>query len=246
MKRKSDWLFVVLGLVLTCFYSCRPEPLPILDSGAVVVKFIPVMNGEVVEFNRGTVHQLDGREVTFDEFRFYIANVALEEENQELIDLTDIRLIDFESLQSSSFKINNLPLGTYNKIQFDLGVPPEENVSEWDPNLYGGEHPLNNRAMYFQEVESYKFIDLVGFVDDGGSPNIFTYNPGDNLIFQKRRTILNRFNLTTDIFTIEVELDMAMFLRDVDLIEEPKIQESNNLTLGRKLMQNLKSAFSGI
>ena len=247
MRRKTDWFFILLGLAFCSIFSCRPEPLPFLDSGVVVVRFVPVLNGEIVELNRGTTHNLNGQQITFDEFKFYISNIALEDENGELTDLSEIKLIDFESLQTSSFKIGNLPLGTYNKLQFDLGVPPEENVSAWDPDLYGGEHPLNDQSMYFQEVSSYKFIDLVGFVDEGGDPDIFTYGPGHNSIFQKKRTILNRMELTVESpSNIEIEVDMALLLRNINPIDEPKIQQSNNITLGRRLMQNLKSAFTGV
>ena len=247
MRIKTDWLFILLGLVICSIFACRPEPLPFSDSGVVVVRFEPVLNGEPVEFDRGTTHDLNGQEVTFDEFKFYISNIALEDENGELTDLADIKLINFESLTTSTFKIGNLPLGTYNKIQFDLGVPPEENVSAWDPELYGGEHPLNDQAMYFQEAGSYKFMDLVGFVNEGGDPNIFTYGPGHNTIFQKKRSILNRIELTVESpYTIEIEVDMALLLRNINPIDEPKIQQSNNLTFGRRLLQNLKSAFSGV
>ncbi len=251
MRRKSDWLFILLVLALCSNFSCRPEPLPFSDSGVVVVKFVPVLNGETVAFNRGSTHNFEGQEITFDEFKFYISNIALEDENGELTDLSEIKLIDFESLQTSSFKVGNLPLGIFSKLQFDLGVPPEENVSAWDPELYGGEHPLNNEAMYFHDADtsggSYKFIDLVGFVDEGGDPDIFTYGPGHNSIFQKKRTILNRMELTVESpSNIEIEIDMGLLLRNINPMEEPKIQQSNNKVLGRRLMQNLKSAFLGV
>lgn len=244
--RRFGWISIFTTLAILAIYSCRPEPLPILDSGALVIRFIPILNGEVIEFGRGgTEHLINGRVVTFDEFRFYVAGMALEDERGALTNLSEIKLVDLESITTSNFRIGNLPLNEFRKIQFDIGVPPELNVSQWDPELYGGEHPLNNQAMYFQEAGSYRFMDLVGFVDDGGSPNIFTYNPGDNSIFQRNKSLSTNIELTVEsISTIEVIIDFDVLFEGIDLIEEPKIQESNNVDLGGRLMRNLKNAIS--
>ena len=245
MKR-FGWISLLATLSFMTFMGCRPEPLPILDSGSIVVRFIPMLNGEVVEFGReGTEHTIDGRMVTFEEFRFYVAGMSLEDERGTLTHLSEIKLIDFEDIMQSNFRIGNLPLNSFEKIQFDIGVPPELNVSQWDPNLYGGQHPLNNQAMYFQEAGSYRFMDLVGFIDDGGSPNIFTYNPGDNSIFQRNISLSTNIELTVEtISTIEIVIDLGIMLDGIDLIAEPKIQQSNNVELGGRLMRNLNYAIS--
>ena len=242
MKRNAIWFSIVLLTMTGTFFSCVPQPVPFFGGGAVVVQFMPVFDGEEVVFNNGDEYVLNGKTITFEDFKFYISNIVLEDENGVFTDLSEIRLIKFENLESSSLIIDNIPVGEYRSVQFDLGVPASENLSTWDPERYGGNHPLNDESLYAIDLESYKFLVLTGVIDDSGRKR-FVYDPGNNSIFQNDKIINTRFTLTSELATtINIEVDLNMILDNIDVANEPRSTAANNLSLGANMMRNLRKA----
>lgn len=246
MKRNAFWFSVAFLATLGTFFSCVPQPVPFFGGGAIVVQFIPVFDGEEIEdFDNIKEYDFDGNKITFGDFKFYIANIVLEDENGDFTDLSELRLIEFENIESRSLIIDNIPVGNYRSVQFDLGVPASENAKTWDPNAYGGGHPLNDELMFSQDLQSFKFMVLNGFVEDGGRKP-FTYNPGENRLFQNDKIIDSNISLTSELAaTIDIEVDLNKVLNGIEVLNEPKITSGpngNNLILGANLMRNLSKA----
>ena len=245
MKKTAICFSIALLAVMTTFFSCVPQPVPFLGGGAIVVNFIPVFEGEIVELRNvnASEHTLNGRKITFSDFKFYLSNIVLRDENGDFTDLSEIKLIDLTSQTSSNLRIQNIPLGVYQSIQFDIGVPPSENTDTFDPNRYGGTHPLNNEIMHDQGLSSYKFLVLEGNIGEGTELKTFTYGPGDNELFQNDKVIDSSFSLTDELdISIDIEVDLKMVLKNIDILTDLRITPANNLELGDDLISNLRGA----
>ncbi len=245
MNKNAIVFIVVIFAMMVSFFSCVPQPVPFLGGGAIVVNFVPVFDGEAIELKNGSEHTFNGEEITFDEFKFYLSNIVLKDENGDFTDLSEIRLIEFDDPSSSTLNIKNVPLGNYKSIQFDIGVPASENATNWDPNRYGGNHPLNNESMFDQRLSSYKFLILDGNIGEGTDLKTFTYAPGDNDLFKNDKVIDSNLSLTSEIITsIDIEVNLNIVLKDIDVLNNLSTKPSNNLELGDNLMTNLRRSFS--
>lgn len=244
MNKNAIVFTIAIFVIMVSFFSCVPQPVPFLGGGAIVVNFVPVFDGEEVELKNGSEHTFNGEKITFDEFKFYLSNIVLKDDNGDFIDLSEIKLIEFDSPTSSTLNIKNVPLGNYESIQFDIGVPPSENATTWDPDLYGGNHPLNDESMFDQRLMSYKFLILEGNIGEGTDLKTFTYAPGDNDLFKNDKVIDSNISLTSEITTsIDIEVDLGKVLENIDVLNNLSTKPNNNLVLGDNLMTNLRRSF---
>lgn len=240
MNKNTIGLTIALFAIMVSFFSCVPQPVPFIGGGAVVLNFVPIYDGEEVELNQSD-HLLNGEKISFDEFKFYLSNIVLKDENGNFIHLSEIKLIDLGGRSTSTLSFKNIPLGNYESIQFDVGVPPSENATDWDPERYGGNHPLNNETMFDQRFMSYKFLVLEGNIGSNTDLKTFTYAPGHNDLFQNDKTIDSNFSLTIESTTsVDIEVDLQMVLGNIDVLNNLSTKPNNNLELGDNLMDNLR------
>ena len=244
MNKNAFVSTIVIFAIIVSFFSCVPQPVPNLGGGAIVVNFVLVFDGEEVELQNVSDHTFKGENITFDEFKFYLSNIVLKDENGDFTDLAEIKLIAFDDLSSSTLNFRNVPLGNYESIQFDLGVPASENATDWDPDRFGGNHPLNNESMFDQRLRSYKFLILDGNIGKDADKKTFTYAPGDNNLFKNDKVIDSNLSLTGEMITsIDIEVDLNVVLEDIDVLRNLSTKPSNNLELGDNLMTNLRRSF---
>jgi len=235
---------IAIFAMMVSFFSCVPQPLPISGGGSAVIRFIPTLDGEEIEFNTDEEYIFNGEKIKFVDFKFYLSNLFLEDENGDLIDLIPLKLVEFEGSIPPTFNMQNIPLGNYEGIRFDVGVPPSDNASFWDPNRFGGSHPLNNELMYDQRLSSYKFLVLDGNIGEDTDLKTFNYGPGGNDLFQDNKLINLQVSLTTEqIASIDIEVDMGIILEDIDVLNNLRSTPNNNAELGGDLMKNLRRSF---
>jgi len=246
MNKNAIWFTVAILTMMVPFFSCVPQPVPFLGGGAIVINIVPTFGGEEVKFNNVTPHTFDGEKITFEDFKFYLSNIVLEDEKGEFINLSEIKLVEFSPITgTATFNFRNIPLGDYQSIQFDIGVPASENADVWDPNRYGGSHPLNNESMYDQRFNSYKFLVLDGNIGEGTDLKTFTYGPGANDIFINNKVINSSISLTSEITTsYNIEVDLQTVLTGIDVLNELRTTPNNNLELGDDLLTNLRRAIN--
>ncbi len=244
MNKNAIVSTVVLFAIMVSFFSCVPQPVPFLGGGAIVVNFVLVFDGEAVELKNQSPHTFNGEKITFDEFKFYLSNIVLKDENGDFTNLSEIKLIEFDDISSSSLNVKNVPLGEYESIQFDIGVPASENATNWDPDRYGGNHPLNNESMFDQRLDSYKFLIFDGNIGKGTDLKTFTYAPGANDLFKNDKVIDSNISLTSEMITsIDIEVDLNLVLEGIDVLNNLSTKPTNNLELGDNLMTNLRRSF---
>lgn len=108
----------------------------------------------------------DGKKIEFTRCSFYTSELILDE--------TEINEVEFHNLTNAhsdsqlaingyTWMINNVPIGNYNNLSFNIGVPPELNAK--DPAEFPSGHPLAKPAENWFSWQSYIFLKLEGNID---------------------------------------------------------------------------------
>jgi len=254
-------LFIFLGLALYLFSvnSCRPEKGPLIPTSTVKMNFKVVYDGEPVLFGVQGVPYHNNLEILFDSFKFYCANGSLLGDNKiGETELFEVQFGDFSSIDNVEdaikgrpFPISKIPVGTYSGIRFDIGVPPGLNNSL--PSEYFGNHPLALTENYSAEMNSYFFMNLSGW-GDVDQNNVFDdlqfyYLPATNELFQEELLFLKEITVVENEETfIEFTIDLKKILDNgnnaIDVLQTPVLSAGEMVTIGKTLMENLKSAIT--
>ncbi len=130
-----------------------------------------------------TYHNYGGdKQIRFQRFDFYISNVSLYRNGET--DVTELIEIDYVNLDDKNVDTKNVasvPIGSYDGIQFELGVV--EDYNNMSPGDFSSGHPLSTN--YWAGWQSYIFCRLEGNLDLVGMGNLedevgFTYHMGTN------------------------------------------------------------------
>lgn len=252
-----------LSLCSLCLFclTCDPSQGPELPTNRTIVNLKLVYDGQPVVFDAQPYGYDNGTTLNFSDFKFYVSNLTLLAENgRDEIDLSEIRLLDFSTIKTLaqaqngiSFVSLSAPVGHYSGVKFNLGVSPELNKGRFVPDAYAGTHPLNRPDMHSGYLKSYKFLDLAGTVDSDGDGEFddasFNYETGTTDLYLKDITF------DTDVTVKESERATLTFMVDlhkvlkqdgtaIDVLQHSEVTVDNLETLGKTLMDNLKSAIS--
>lgn len=173
----KNCLFFLIGAFLFLTTSCDDDAV-LGDTASVTLNFKAVYDGEpLVCQNSDFVYDYpDGKSIRFNSTEFFIAEVALlEEEGTDEVELIDIDYINFsenttldEALQAITRDLGSVfPAGNYKGIKIDIGVPAElNNLNNGD---LGANHPLRQVTPWIT-WESYIFMKTSGIfdIDDNG------------------------------------------------------------------------------
>ncbi len=113
--------------------------------------------------------------VTFSDFRFYVSDVALIDNNGKTVPVTltqdnkwqyqNVALLDFENksgacangtVETNNQVIGTVPKGNYQRLQFTLGVPFNLNHAD----VVTAPSPLNLTSLWWNWLSGYKFLRL--------------------------------------------------------------------------------------
>lgn len=184
-------------------------------------------------------------EISFADFRFYISNiqlltadgdsVPLELEQDNLWQVENVVLLDFENGQTTCSEIGNaalngdvigmIPAGDYVGLRFDLGVPFE--LNHLDVTM--APSPLNIAAMWWNWQGGYKFL-RIDLITDAQENNAWNIHLGSTGCVSSARTVApeascdrpNIATITFDQFDFETDaiiVDLAALLTDVPVYE---------------------------
>lgn len=153
----NKYFFVLLGMLM--LVSCKD------DKGDFTLNFKALYDGEplvLIEAQEYTDY-----DINILQSDFYISNISLIQ-GEERVELAAIDFVDFSSnnfnLERSEngidFNYLDIPVGTYDGLEFSIGVQPEENAML--PNAFGSTNPLSNSGNYWSAWDSYIFAKLGG------------------------------------------------------------------------------------
>jgi hypothetical protein len=203
----------------------------------------------------------DGKQVKFQTFNFYIADVVLiEEEGADEAELVDIGFVDFsdnttlaEAETPATFTKQKVPAGKYKGIKIGLGVPADLNTAS--ANQFGSGHPLRKtyNSHFWTDWGSFIFMKLEGVYDkdangfDGNDPG-FGHHPGTNEVY-RTVTLLRNIELKEgQPFDLNLVVDVRKLYEAngsyLDLADPANLytHNPNDLTIANYLMNNFSQA----
>ncbi len=199
----------------------------------------------------------DGTPIKFQLVNYYISDLTLvaQQDNRETV-LSEVELITYADFFDSNtaeagarFSYDNLTPGTYDQIQFGIGLNAELNATQ--PSNYRAGHPLSDnfwswaRGYVFAKIEA-----IAGLDGDGQFTDKLTYHIGADDLFTvgsvNKAVSLQAGNTAEITFELDLEqvlqrngdfLDLNEMSNTVDHTNDPDIYQwlweniVNNITL---------------
>lgn len=133
-----------------------------------------------------------GQRIQFTRSDLMISDLRLKRADGSFIDLMDIGLVEMNhddpaaAQRGTELSFNNVPAGTYESLEFGVGVQPTLNATE--PADYSASHPLSDPGRYWLPWTSYIFTKTEGNLDtipDGtDNPDLgFAYHTGTDALY---------------------------------------------------------------
>lgn len=246
--------FALVILVLPIFFLGCNDDDPIAGSGDLKLKFkLRYGDQTLVMFDNYTYPS--GQKMTFSRFSFFLADVKLKNASGSV----GIHDISYHNLTNShtgatqaangyDYTIGGVKPGSYNSIQFTLGVPKASN--DKTPADFSNDHLLSNQAEYWSGWKSYVFTKTEGLIDldgDGTLESGYALHTGAN---ESLRTIELPANIVIEEdketgLTIIIDVKKEFGSNPVyDIETNPQIHSLSQMPFVKQLIDNLTTAFS--
>jgi len=214
---------LLVFLLLTTIFACKKDKETDL-SFDIVGKY----GQEAFQLNETYATDL-GQYLRFIELKFYISNINLIQEDDEVVQIEEVILYNFANPQTISL---NIPEGTYKSISFDIGLNEELNAS--DPNNLDVEHPLSYaQNTHWDWTSQYRFIMLDGRIDTVQTENFsktFSYHTGFNDLFRQRTITQNIDAVGNGDLNLELVLQVDKIFDGANSINVFENNTSHSLT----------------
>lgn len=170
--------------------ACKDKP------GSLELKFIATYDGEPLVLGESVDY--DGYQLNFLESEFIISDVSLSNGSER----TEVKDFDFVNFTGTNFNLENaengfsliysdIDAGSYNGMQFGIGVPQTENAT--NPSDYTSDHVLSMSGYYWSAWDSYIFTKLAGKYEDeeGSFDNGFLFHTGLDELYRMNEASIN-------------------------------------------------------
>jgi len=175
---KNFLAFLPLALLLILTSSCGEE------SGSIDLNFVTTYDGEPIIY--GDEYEFaDGVKLTFDNIKFFVSNIQLEEDGGSFSSIKEVEFIDFENSQNEilaaeglGFSADGIDEKTYKGISMNIGLTKQ--LNDTPKSDADGNSPLQI-GTYWSNWESYIFVSIAAKADldqDGTFEHNLVYHLG--------------------------------------------------------------------
>jgi len=244
-------IFLILLFILS---GCKEEPVvePLEGNGNLIIELKPKFGEEDLILNE-TITLADGTAFMLGNLYFYLSDVAVSGQSTSQ-NLDDIVLIDLKNNELNNYT-KAIEAGTYNSLDFGLGVSPD--INHDDPGLYDIGHPLgiSFSSNHWSWNNGYIFYKIEGQFDsdsNGELDNVYLYHIGTD-DFYNTFSLSKSFDVVageTTTVNIEIDFKKIFYPSATDLQEglvnidqnEEKISHSTGdaYDIADKFVNNLK------
>lgn len=155
----------LLCLATSTFTSCEKnkneEDNP-LENGKITFKMDHKWGNDFstsVVLNKYFVHPGTQDSIKFDQFKYYISNIQLQQTNNTWVKAPEsYHLVNLVNTPQVSFNVENIPSGEYKAVKFILGVDSTRNVSGAQTGALAVEN-----GMFWSWNTGYIFLRAEGF-----------------------------------------------------------------------------------
>jgi len=149
---------------------------PAAHAADLEITFAPKFNGAPLVFDARTNQTAAGQAISVTRLDFLVSNVALHRANGQW--LAPSNQFGFISAREgrTNFTVANVPAGNFDRLRFQIGVPPIINHS--DNASWPGGHPLNSAVnhLYWSWLREYIFLAFEGAWQNGTKQSGFSYH----------------------------------------------------------------------
>ena len=217
--KKITLAVLALGLIVfSCKKQTDPEPEPeiVAQTNEVLLNITSMWGENTFAYNEE--YSVEGTPVMFQDFRFFISDIAFHSDGGEV-----------QSLENQAFIIDAgvegvIPLGDLNFAhvqEMDYSIGLNAIVNHEDPTV--ADAPLNDATMHWSwnPASGYKFIRIEGTRDQNGddSFNAFSIHAATDDLLRNAETEVDQ-DLVNNVLTIEVTIDFEQFFNGIALSGE--------------------------
>jgi hypothetical protein len=213
MKNWALFIFLLIGVTMV---SCKDDPDPLTPpeveynglkftaSGTLNLPLTHVFNKttENTPFALNTNYLTPlGDSIKVSELSYYLTNVSLLNANNVWINLGNYDLVDVTDAASMNIALSNVPVGTYSRIRFLVGVDSLANST----GVHEGElSPAF--GMYWTWATGYVFFRMKGRCSANRS---LTFDIGGDANLMSVEIPLNAFKKSGSSFTLNTQFNIA-------------------------------------
>lgn len=260
---------ITLPLLAGCDSSSMTDP----DLTGITLNLNAHVNGKPLATDSGTTYDLNGTMITFESARMYLSGFSLvtaENKNVEVASVPgepltvaakndqDVTIshtvheniiLAKQDTGMNKFDLGKWPTGDYQAIRFKVGIAGTTN--RIDPSQVPSIHPLAKQTdlnNHWNWNAGYLFLRIDGQVDTDNNAipdDKWAVHLGTEQ-FLREVTLTQNFTLQKDSpFTLDISVNYADFLKDVDLRDpEQRICHTmNNLPVARAVSEQIPSSF---
>ena len=186
-----------------------------------------------------------GEIVKFSVAQFYISNIRLMDDDQNMTPFTDKFLLIKPSV--SHAEIGEMEAHHYHMIMLNLGIDSITNVSK-QPTDFADGHPLAAQlpGMWWSWAAGYIFYKLEGQIDidaDGTFDDSFEYHIGTNPNLIAKQKMLHTNAAAGEELMVHMKVDYAKFFDNLDLSTELQAHMGPPLVVA-KIVTNTSNAIT--
>jgi hypothetical protein len=217
INKMKNLINIILALGILFFSSCKKdnddEVTPEVSTSNVKMMFQHTFDGTDFELNTKYITD-NGDTVNITKIAYFISNIKLTGDNGEsyvekdsyhLVQKTDGELMDI-------FTLPNVPVGTYTKLEFSIGVDAVTNSSL--TNYNGDLDPSKNPNMAWVWKTGFKFFSLEATsISKNNATGALAYHIGNDVNY-KTKTI----SLLPTLNVSKSTSNELMFMSDVSQV----------------------------
>ena len=210
------------------------------------VDFVPQFNGAPLAFDALKNQTAAGQKISVTRLDFLASDIALRRADGIWIGQTNWFAFISARDGKTNFTLENIPAGNYDRIRFQIGLPPQINhgdAAQWPAN-----HPLNPDVnhLYWGWSREYVFLALEGGWQNGGKQSGFSYHLAtDRELMTIELPVALDLNSSRE---IQVGLDIGKIFSAPNKIELSDATDTThsrtNDLLAVQLRQNVEAAFA--
>ena len=239
-------------IILLSISGCKKDE---ETTGAVEIKIqlqyegLPYVQSEVIQYN-------DDIQLFFSRLSFFISDANIVSTGNQSILLTELDYwriaeaqFDSNSAEAGfSKRFDNIPTGSYNQLEFSIGVPPEMNAQA--PSDFDSNSPLSDFSEYWEAWESFVFVKVEGKADSAGDGSFDTglaFHIGGDQSYRRLNGNINLEVLEDEVAQISLIIDLKkMFETDsgmFDVLATPRLHTEELISVAQQLLNQLVSGF---
>jgi cytochrome c peroxidase len=212
----------------------------------LAITILPRFNGAPLAFDALTNQTAAGQKISVTRLDFLVSDIAVRRAGGTWMSATNQFAYISAREGRTSFSVNNLPAGNFDRVRFQIGVPPI--INHADAAQWPADHPLNpgvNR-LYWGWSREYIFLAFEGAWQNGAQPSGFSYHLATDrqLMTMELPVVLN----TSADVELQLAFDVDKILSDATSIQLTDTTDSThsrvNDTLAAQVRENVQRAFA--